>query len=261
MTDPDSLDEAGEYFDPFAQVYDARLADDDATDQWVGDDVDFYRDLAREAPGPALEVGVGTGRVYLELLADGLDVDGIDLSEAMLARLRETADERELDPDVWVADAAETDFEREYGLVYAPARAINHVWQLDDRVRLLENVRKTLAPGGRFACNTFVPGFDIVAEEYGSEREQEVVVNGTTYRVTDVTYLEDEVEQVTRIHRELYRDGELVAERDTPFALIPKREFELLFDLAGFDDWTAYGGFDGDPLTGADQEMVWVARR
>jgi len=157
-------------------------------------------------------------------------------------------------------EAVEATFEREYGLVYAPARAINHVWRLEDRLGTLRTIRDHLRPGGRFACNTFVPDFETVVAEYGTEHGEEVVVDGETYRVVTVTTLVDELEQVTRIHRELYREGELIAERDTPFALIPKREFELLFELAGFESWTAYGGFDRDPLEDADQEQVWVAR-
>jgi hypothetical protein len=69
------MDDAGEFFDAAAETYDALLGADsgDGEDRtaWAGDDVAFYRDLARDADGPALEVGVGTGRVYLPLLRDG----------------------------------------------------------------------------------------------------------------------------------------------------------------------------------------------
>src|SRR5690349_3290608 len=38
--------------------------------------------------GPALELAIGTGRVALPLASRGIRVDGIDLSPAMVARLR-----------------------------------------------------------------------------------------------------------------------------------------------------------------------------
>ena len=50
--------------------------------------VDFLADLAGE--GPALELGIGTGRVALPLARRGVRVHGIDLSEAMVAKLRES---------------------------------------------------------------------------------------------------------------------------------------------------------------------------
>lgn len=153
----------------------------------------------------------------------------------------------------------ELDPDREYGLVYAPARAFNHLATLADQRAALERVRETLAPGGRFALNTFVPEFEVVVEEYGDPEEDRIEPDGDTYRIVTTATLHDEVEQVTRLRRELYREGELVGERETPLALVPKRQFELLFDLTGFSDWTVYGGFEYDPLESADQEMVWIA--
>jgi SAM-dependent methyltransferase len=254
------MDDAGEFFDPFAAVYDARMDDQDGMP--VGD-VPFYRDLASEAVGPVLEVGVGTGRVYLELLDAGLDVDGVDLSTGMLERLRAKADDRGLDATVWEADVTTFDPERAYGLVYAPARAFNHLPGLADQRAALEQIRDALAPGGRFALNTFVPGFEVVVEQYGARQVEHVTVDGTEYRYVAVSELHDEVEQVATYRKELYvaATDELVAERETPLALVPKRQFELLFDHAGFDEWQVYGGFDRGPLDGADQEMVWVAER
>src|SRR3954447_12496541 len=51
----------------------------------VGPAVDFLASLAGD--GPALEFGIGTGRIALPLSARGVSVDGIDLSSAMLRRL------------------------------------------------------------------------------------------------------------------------------------------------------------------------------
>jgi SAM-dependent methyltransferase len=48
-------------------------------------DIAFYFDLARGAGGEALEIGVGTGRVAVELAKAGIHVTGVDLSAAMLA--------------------------------------------------------------------------------------------------------------------------------------------------------------------------------
>ena len=50
--------------------------------------VDFLADLAGD--GRALELGIGTGRIALALAQRGVRVHGIDLSEAMVARLRQS---------------------------------------------------------------------------------------------------------------------------------------------------------------------------
>lgn len=250
------MDDPGEFYDPFAKVDDARLAQ---LDEYPGTgDVEFYRELARKSDGPALQIGVRTGRVYLELLDEGIDVDGFDLSERNLERLKRNADSRGLQPSVWVDDVTDFDVDQKYDLVCAPAQVFNFLDTLSKQKDALENIRRALAPGGRFAVNTYVPRFETVAN-YGESREKEVTIDGETYRHVSTTYLENEVEQVTRYRRELYHEGELVAERETPFALIPKRQFELLFEVTGFSGWQVYGGFERKPLESATQEMVWVA--
>lgn len=48
--------------------------------------VAFLEQLAQG--GPALELAIGAGRIALPLVAQGIRVDGIDISSAMIARLR-----------------------------------------------------------------------------------------------------------------------------------------------------------------------------
>lgn len=249
------MDDPGAFFDPVAAVYDARL------DNSGGPDIDFYRELAREADGPALELGVGTGRIYLDLLADGIDIDGIDLSERMLEQLRENAQDRGVEPSVWSADITDFDTDREYGLIYAPARVFNHLSSLADQRAALRNIHDALTPNGRFALNTYIPRFETVVENYGTPQEEQLEIEGNLYRIVRTSQLVDEVEQLVRLHWKVYQESELIAERETPFVLIPKRQFELLFDLAGFSDWQVFGGFDRDPLESADQEMVWITNK
>jgi hypothetical protein len=105
--------------------------------------------------------------------------------------------------------------------VYAPVRTINHFATLADQRAALERVRAALAAGARFAFNSFVPGFEVVAEAYGDPVEGRVGVDGADYHIVSTT-LVDEAERVARRHRDLYRDGDLIAERGTPLALIPQ---------------------------------------
>ncbi len=252
-----TADDPGEFFDLVAPVDRARRENADPGP--MAGDVAFYRELAREH-GPALEVGVGTGRVYLDLLAAGCDVDGIDRSAASLRRLRAEAAERGLSPSVWLADATCPATDRRYGFVYAPARVVNHLPTLSMLRAALSTARERLRPGGRFAFNTFVPGFEVVAEDYGEEQVRTFTVDGVPHRIVSVTSLVDELAQVARLRRTLYRDGERVATRETPLALYPKRVLELALEDAGFEEWTLYGGFDREPPV-AEREMVWVAER
>lgn len=256
------MDEVAEFFDRRAETYDAELAGLEATPGgWAGEDVGFYRELATEAEGPALEVGVGTGRVYLELLREGLDVDGVDLSAGMLERLREKAASEGLEPSVWQANVTELAPDRAYGLVYCPARAFNHLATLDQQRAAARRIYDALAPGGRFALNTFVPDPEYVAEHYGEWRTREIDLDGERYVVEVKSEMTDAVELLSTYHSRVLEDGEVLVESTAPLALIPKNQFALLFELAGFETWSFYGGFEHDPLESSGQEMVAVARK
>lgn len=251
------MSDSAQFYDGFARVFDAWLEERNAAAE-PPNATTFYRDLAGEVDGPVLEVGAGTGQRYLELLADGVDIDGIDVSADMLDRLRERADARDLEPSVRVADVTDFEADREYDLVYM-SRVFGHLESLADQRAAVQNVYDALTPGGIFACNVIVPDFEMIGVHFGDPWEETVEIDGETHRLVKRIELTDEVEQVAHWYWEVYRGEKLLDERVVPLVMVPKRQFELLFELAGFDDWTVYGGFDRDSLESTSQEMVWVA--
>jgi ubiquinone/menaquinone biosynthesis C-methylase UbiE len=72
------------YGDRIAEIYDERYLESFAEDTEKA--VSFLKGVARD--GPALELGIGTGRVALPLAEAGVQVHGIDGSEAMLAKMK-----------------------------------------------------------------------------------------------------------------------------------------------------------------------------
>jgi SAM-dependent methyltransferase len=247
--------DAATFYDVWADVYDDELGDRELSDRA------FYRDLAREADGPVLEVGCGTGRIYLDLLRDGVDADGIDVSRDSLDELAEKADAAGLDPSVEVADMTSFEPDRAYELVIVPFRAFNHNVTLSAQRNALETLRDALVQGGRLVCNSYVPDYDVICEQYGEPETHEFERDGKTYTATRVSTIEDPVEGTVRIEGLIERDGEVVRESSLCIALISKREYDLLFRTTGWSDWSVYGGFEFEPLESADQEMVWVAEK
>lgn len=243
------------FFDTWADVYDA-----DYETQEIGD-VEFYTDLAREANGPVLEVGCGTGRIYLELLRAGVDAYGFDISEEMLAVLEHNAAEAGLPAQVRRADMTSFTPEREYALVIVPFRTFLHNITVEDRQAALYNFHRALRPDGRLALNMFVPRFDVICESYGHPNTRTVTQEDEEYLLTDVTEIEDEVEQIVKAERTLEQDGEVMREATFRLALVSKPEFELLLETTGWSDWTVYGGFDRRPLINGAREMVWIAEK
>ena len=105
--------------------------------------------------GPALELAVGTGRVALPLAARGIPVDGIDVSPAMVARLREKPGGDAI--AVTMGDFADVAVEGRYPLVYVVFNTFFALLTQDDQVRCFANVAEHLTDDGVFVLEAFVP--------------------------------------------------------------------------------------------------------
>src|SRR4029077_2715723 len=116
--------------------------------------VDFLAVLAGE--GAALELGIGTGRIALPLAARGVPVHGIDLSQAMVARLR--AKDGGADLPVAIGDFATTRVDGTFSLAYIVFNTIGNLTTQDAQVACFENVAAHLEPGGCFVIELGVPG-------------------------------------------------------------------------------------------------------
>jgi ubiquinone/menaquinone biosynthesis C-methylase UbiE len=94
-------EQAYEYQGLLASTWDLLRGD---TSQWP--DRVFYREVIRQAGEPALDVGCGTGRLLLDYMADGVDVDGVDNSPEMLALCGQKAEKLRLKPNLYEQEMA-----------------------------------------------------------------------------------------------------------------------------------------------------------
>jgi SAM-dependent methyltransferase len=87
------------------------------------DAFDFYLQHARRAAGPILEPMCGTGRFLLPLLAQGFDIEGVDLSPDMLSACRARARTLNLSPVLHEQSLSRLELDRQFGLVFIPSGA------------------------------------------------------------------------------------------------------------------------------------------
>src|SRR6266699_4801239 len=106
--------------------------------------VDFLADLAGH--GGALELGIGTGRIALPLAQRGIRVHGIDLSEAMVARLRAKPGAEQI--GVTIGDFATTTVEGRFSVAYVVANTIMNLTTQDEQVACFQNASAHLEPNG-----------------------------------------------------------------------------------------------------------------
>jgi SAM-dependent methyltransferase len=213
----------------------------------LGPTVDFLADLAGD--GPALELGVGTGRVALALSERGLRVSGIDDSTAMLARLRELDQADAV--DATLGDfAAMTVSGPEFSLVYLVRNTITNVTSQDRQVDVFRNAAAQLRAGGCFVVENYIPELQRLPP--GETRR---VFAATPEHIAFEEY--DVAAQIAYSHHYWMVDGTLHT-WSAPFRYVAPGELDLMARLADLTLRERWADWSREPFTSESRSHVSV---
>jgi SAM-dependent methyltransferase len=150
-------DDDGFFGEEVAATYDAATSGmyDDSVIDWV---VDVLAGLAGD--GRALEFGIGTGRIALPLARRGVEVHGIDLSQAMVARLREKPGG--IDIGVTIGNFADARVAGTFALTYLVFNTIGNLTTQEAQLACFRNAAAHLEPGGHFVIEVGVPALRLL---------------------------------------------------------------------------------------------------
>jgi SAM-dependent methyltransferase len=208
--------------------------------------VDLLAELAHG--GRALELGIGTGRVALPLAERGVEVHGIDLSRAMVAKLREKPGGDRI--PVEIGDFASTRADGTFTLAYLVFNTINNLTAQAEQVACFRNAAAHLEPGGCFLIEVGVP-------------QLRRLPPGETFHVFDVSETHwgfDEYEVVNQglvSHHFTLRDGQIMR-RSIPFRYVWPAELDLMAELAGMRLRDRWSGWRREPFTSESRKHVSV---
>lgn len=224
-----------------AETYGDRIAG--AYDDWYGgfdkDTVATLRELAQG--GRALELGIGTGRVALPMQHSGVEVHGIDASEAMVARLRAKPDGESI--PISLGDFADVAVEGQFSLVYVLVNTFFALLTQDDQVRCFENVARHLSADGVFVIEAFVPDlkrFD------GGQAVRTIRVSDDEVRL-DISQLDPASQTVTSQHVTLTERGVRLYPVKLRYAW--PAELDLMARLAGLQLRQRWDSWQRAPFT------------
>ncbi len=212
--------------------------------------VSFLADLAGD--GGALELGIGTGRIALPLSQRGVRVHGIELSSAMIARLR--AKPGADDIGVTIGDFATTRADGTFRLAYLVRNTIENLTTQDEQVACFRNVAAQLEPGGCFVIEVEVPALQRLPP-------------GETIRAFTVTPAHlgfdeyDIAAQGLVSHHYWVLDGQLEI-FSSPFRYVWPAELDLMARLAGMILRERWSGWKREPFTSdsTTHVSVWEKR-
>jgi SAM-dependent methyltransferase len=212
----------------------------------VGPIVDLLGELAGE--GAALELGIGTGRVALPLAARGVSVHGIDLSEAMVARLRAKPSADAI--GVTIGDFATATVEGTFALAYLVANTIMNLTTQDEQVACFQNVAAHLEPGGCFLIEVLVPRLRRLPP---GERFQAFAVGPAHLGFDEY----DVARQGLISHHYWIEEGGIEV-LSPPFRYVWPSELDLMARLAGMTLRDRWAGWKREPFTSESDMHVSV---
>jgi SAM-dependent methyltransferase len=237
-------------------------------------DVAFFVEAAKEAGGPVLEVGCGTGRVLIPTAREGVEIAGLDLSPQMLKICREQV-ERE-SPEVRSrvrlveADMRAFSLDRTFRLATLPFRPFQHLLTVEDQLACLACIHRHLEPGGRLVLDVFNPSLEgLTRDNLGREMAAEpefTMPDGRRVVRKHKMISRDPFQQVIRtdlVYHITHPDGR----RERLVHALTMRYFfrfeaEHLLARAGFEVEALYADYDKSPYGSKNPgELIFVARK
>jgi SAM-dependent methyltransferase len=248
-----------EYIGLMALAWDPLRGD---TSGWP--DRSFYLDLIRERGEPVLDVGCGTGRLLLDFLALGIDVDGVEISGEMLAICRTKAAAAGLDVEGRLFEQAmeALDLPRRYRTILVPSSSFQLVVEPAAASEALRRFHDHLVPGGTLA----LPFYSLTEAADESWTEEVDLPDGSRVRRVSRSWVEagTRVEHTDETY-ELVRDGLVVATqhqvRSPAVRGYAPDDARAALEAAGFVDRAFFHEFTREPLRDGERLFSVVARR
>ncbi|MBF9134412.1 class I SAM-dependent methyltransferase [Plantactinospora sp. S1510] len=233
--------------DRWAAVYDERTEIDPAAA------VEFLVWQTGSGHGRALELAIGTGRVALPLTARGIEVEGVEASQAMVDRLREKPGGNSI--PVAIGDMADVPVTGPYGLVYLIYNTLFNLTSQERQVDCFRNVARVLDPGGFFVIECFMP------DHLPFDRGQLVHTRAVSEHLVDVSFARHDSsrQRVTYQHVRLSAEGMQL--HPVTLRYCWPSELDLMARLAGLRLRARYSDWDRRPFDSSSGSHVSVYER
>ena len=248
-----------EYKGLMAQAWDVLRGD---TSDWP--DRAFYLEVARKSGQPVLDVGCGTGRLLLDYLLQGIDIDGVDNSPEMLALCRQKARTLGLSPVLNEQYLETLALPRQYRTILIPSSSIQLIIDPDQVKEGLKRVHAHLLPGGVLAASFMTLGKE--GDPLYTEWEKSAVraPDGAEFRRVSRAWYHPESEcEDTEDHYQLIVDGEVVQEethrRAPATRSYTQDQARRVVENAGFDTVELFSEFTFEPVKTSDTLFSVVA--
>jgi ubiquinone/menaquinone biosynthesis C-methylase UbiE len=226
-------------------------------------DREFYLRTIAQYGEPVLDVGCGTGRLLLDYLEEGIDIDGVDISPEMLELCRAKAKEKNLRPCLFEQALETLSLPRRYRTILAPSSVLQLITDQTAARQVMAHLYAHLMPGGTLVAplmTLWKAGMPLVTEwENARIREEDSALLTRMGRV----WYDREIEcEHTEDLYQIMIEGDVVAvehhRRSPASRSYTQEQARTLFESAGFGGLYFFRGFTQEPATPEDMLFTVV---
>jgi len=228
-----------------------------------GVDNDYFQSAMIKTKGKVLEVGVGTGRLFMSALNSGADIYGIDISSEMLNVLYEKLPEDQ-HKRVSLQSITDFSFPFKFDLIVAPFRVIMHLLEKEDQLKALNNVFDHLNDGGKFIFDAFIPDLKQLIKGFDNhvDFEGEYLPGKKVKRIVSTS--PDLIRQTINISFRMEWEENGKSNHDEwklPLRFFFRYELEHLIERSEFTDYKIYGDYLGTELNTSSHDFIVHCRK
>jgi len=241
-----------EYYGLMVRYWDLLRGD---TSNWP--DRFFYLDVIKKYGQPVLDIGCGAGRLLIDFLSQGIDIDGVDNSPEMISLCKQNAENKSLKPNLYLQGMTELNLPRKYKTILVPSSSFQLLLNPEEPLQAMQRFYDHLESGGVLAApfmTLWKKGGPLEGEftKEATRPEDGALVRRTGwYRFNPETKMED-----TRDTWEVITNGQVIESEiheQAPATLsYTQPEAVALFEKAGFKDIQVFSEFTFEPVKPSD---------
>jgi SAM-dependent methyltransferase len=247
------LENLEEYVD--AETYDLEHP------RW-GPEGPFYLEFARQASGPVLELGCGTGRLTIPFAQEGIDMVGLDVVPQMIARAREKTGDL---PIKWIeSDVRTFDLGTQFQLIFTTGFVFHHLLNRPDQESMLQRVREHLAPNGQFVIDIWFRPPTSMGDVHEEKRSSQIGADGQNVSVSEVERYDSLLQHFEQTICRRWHDSEegtITRSTKLTYRYVFPQEMEALLHYNGLQVISRYGDWDRGPQTGKRGCHIYVCTK
>lgn len=226
-------------------------------------DNEYFRNEVIRTKGKVLEIGVGTGRLFMNSLNRGADIYGLDISENMLEVLY-----NKLDKDQFFRisrqDIIDFSFDFKFDLIVAPFRVIMHLLDKKEQIQAINNVYNHLNSNGRFIFDAFVPDLNYLIKGYDNYVDFDGEYEPGKKLKRTVTSSPDLINQIIQVKFHLEWEENNETKHDewiVPLRFFFRYELEHLIERTRFEKYRIAGDYYGSELNQKSKEFIIICQK